>query len=62
MQGLTEMVREIDERLFYLSNFLCVGLLLFVMYSEYNADANEVYNKTNTMHFLLLFNVLLMFN
>ena len=56
MQGLTEMVRELDERLFYLSNFLCVGLLLFVMYSEYNADANEVYNKTNTMHFLLMFN------
>ena len=55
MQGLTEMVRELDERLFYLSNLLCVGLLLFVMYSECNADANEVYNKTNTMHFLLLF-------
>ena len=30
--------------------FIVVG-----MCSEYNADANEVYNKTNTMLFLLLF-------
>ena len=53
MQGLTEMVRELDERLFYLSNFLCVGLLLFVMCSECNADANEVYNKTKNFAFFI---------
>lgn len=57
VQGLTEMVREFDERLFYGSNYLLrVGLLLLVMCSEFNADANKVYSKTNTMHFLTLFN------
>ena len=57
VQGLTEMVREFDERLFYGSNLLCVGLLLLVnLCSEFNADANKVYSKTNTMHFLTLFN------
>lgn len=35
VQGLTEMVREFDERLFYGSNLLCVGLLLLVMCSGF---------------------------